>query len=81
MTYQQPRRGGSGIVAVAFGVFVGSYLSARRRRARPPAQSPLAGLSARQAMTAAAFGRVVGLVVMAVYAAYYVDAMWHLSAR
>ena len=76
MAYQQPRYGGRRIVAVACGVFAGAYAHGRHRRSLT--SSPLAGLSARQAMTAAAVGRVVGFVVMAVYAAYYVDAMWHL---
>jgi hypothetical protein len=64
--------------AITGGIFVTSYMRERRRRRQFVAPSPLTGLSARQAMTVAAIARVIGLVVMVVYAAYYVGALWQL---
>jgi hypothetical protein len=78
MAYQR-QHGSHGIVPLVFGVFLGSYLHRHRHRPKPPGpNSPLRGLDARQAMTAVAFGRVLGLIAMAVFLGYYAYTMSHL---
>ena len=61
--------------ALACGAAAGSYVYRRQRRRRSVASSPLAGLSASQAVIVAKIAHVIGLVTMAVYAAYYVHTM------
>lgn len=68
-----------GIASFVFGLVLGSYLRGHHRQTRSSAPSPLGGLSARQAMTAVAIARIVGFIVMAVFVAYYVDALALMS--
>jgi hypothetical protein len=79
MAYQPRHPGGHGIVSLVFGVFLGSYLQRHRHQPkRVGRNSPLRGLDARQAMTAVAFGRILGNIAMAVFLGYYAYTMSHL---
>jgi hypothetical protein len=49
-----------------------------RRHRRVGTNSPLRGLDARQAMIAVSFGRIIGIIAMAVFLAFYAYTMWHL---
>jgi hypothetical protein len=70
---------GHGIAPLIFGVFVGSQLHKQHHRPPPVGQnSPLRGLDARQAMIAVSFGRILGLIAMAVFLAFYTYIVWHL---
>jgi hypothetical protein len=67
------------IVPLVLGVFLGSYLHRHRHRPKPVRpNSPLNPLDARQAMVAVSFGRILGLVAMAVFSAFYAYTLWHL---
>jgi len=73
----QRKHHGSGIASFVFGVFLTSYL--QRRRPKPVGRnSPLRGLDARQAMIAVSFGRILGLIAMAVFFAFYAYTLWHI---
>jgi hypothetical protein len=74
----RPHYGARRAAAVTGGLFALSYLHERRRRRQLPSASPLAGLSARQAMTVAAVANIAGMVAMAVLAAYYVATLCQL---
>jgi hypothetical protein len=79
MAHQPRHHGGHGIASLVFGVFLGSYLHRQRHRPKPVgANSPLRGLDARQAMIAMSFGRIVGLIAMAVFLAFYAYTLWQL---
>ena len=67
----RPKSDGRTVIALTFGgLFPGSTGSRRRRGPWVAAQSPLQGLSARQAITAAAVGNIVGTVAMALFVSY-----------
>jgi cytochrome c-type biogenesis protein CcmH/NrfG len=66
-------------IALACGVAAGSYAHSRRRRRRSAAPRPVANLTARQAKTVGMIAHVVGVVAMAVFAAYYVATMCQLG--
>lgn len=69
---RQRQRQCTGIASFIFGAFLTSYLNRRCPN------SALHGLDARQAMIAVSFGRVLGLIAMAVFFGYYAYTLWHL---
>jgi hypothetical protein len=79
MAYQRQHHGSHGIASLVFGVFLGSYLHRHRHQPKPVGRnSPLRGLDARHAMAAVAFGRILGLIAMAVFLGYYAYTLSHL---
>jgi hypothetical protein len=76
----QPHHHGSHVIApLVFGVFLGSHLHWHRHGPEPvEPNSPLRGLDARQAMIAVSFGRILGLIALAVFFGFYAYTLWHL---